>query len=149
MEQSQNSSKMKTKMLAPQLTQLLQGKCVRSKSLGIKTRLAVCGEIVNLYLAFEGMVCHQTKASTKAETWIRHYRYNKETGAEMRFAIVSGIVTEEAPVSYWPFFLVPEVFAKVNSSQFPLFYSGKYLTIAFGKVNLFYTNCQRFSWWWS
>lgn len=59
---------MKTKMLAPQLTQLLQGKCVRSKSLGIKTRLAVCGEIVNLYLAFEGMVCHQTKASTKAET---------------------------------------------------------------------------------
>lgn len=59
---------MKTKMLAPQLTQLLQGKCVRSKSLGIKTRLAVCGEIVNLYLAFEGMVCHQAKASTKAET---------------------------------------------------------------------------------
>ena len=39
----------------------------------------------------------------------------------MRFAIVSGIVTEEAPVSYWPFFLVPEVFAKVNSSQFSLF----------------------------
>ena len=63
----------------------------------------------------------------------------------MQFAIVSGIVTEEAPVSYWPFFLVPEVFAKVNSSQFPLFYSSKYLTIAFGKVNLFYTNCQRFS----
>ena len=59
----------------------------------------------------------------------------------MRFAIVSGTVTEDAPVSYWPFFLVPEVFAKVNSSQFPLFYSAKYLTIAFGKVNLFYTNC--------
>ena len=63
----------------------------------------------------------------------------------MRSTMVSGIVTEEAPVSYWPFFLVSEVFAKVNSSQFPLYYSGKYLTIAFGKVNLFYTNCQRFS----
>ena len=63
----------------------------------------------------------------------------------MRSAIVSGIVTEEAPVSYWPFFLVPEVFAKVNSSQFPLFYSGEYLTITLDKVNLFYTNCQRFS----
>ena len=63
----------------------------------------------------------------------------------MRFAIVSGIVTEEAPVSYWPIFPVPEVFARVNLSQFPLFYSGKYLTITLSKVNLFYTNCQRFS----
>ena len=63
----------------------------------------------------------------------------------MRSAMVSGIATENGPVSYWPFFLVPVVFAKVNSSQFPLFYSGKYLTIAFGKVNLFYTNCQRLS----
>ena len=59
---------MKTKMLAPQPTQLLQGKWVRSKRLGIKTRLAVCGEIVNLYLAFEGMVCHPTEASSKSET---------------------------------------------------------------------------------
>ena len=41
---------------------------VRSKSLGIKTWLAVCGEIVNVYLAFEGMVCHPTEASSKAET---------------------------------------------------------------------------------
>lgn len=136
-------------MLAPQPTQLLQGICVRSKSLGIKTRLAVWGEIVNVYLAFEGMFCHPTEASIKAETWIRHFRYNKETGAEMRSAMVSGTATENAPVSYWPFFLVPEVFAKVNSSQFPLFYCGKYLTITLGKVNLFYTNCQRFSWWWS
>lgn len=59
---------MKTKMLAPQPTQLLQGICVRSKSLGIETRLAVCGGIVNVYLAFEGMVCHPTEALTKAET---------------------------------------------------------------------------------
>ena len=135
---------MKTKMLAPQPTQLSQGICVRSKSLGIKTRLAVCCEIVNVYLAFEGMVSHQTEESSKAETRIRHYRYNQETGAEIRSAMVSGIATEIAPDSYWPFFLVPEVFAKVNSSQFPLFYSGKYLTITLGKVNLFYTNCQRF-----
>ena len=43
----------------------------------------------------------------------------------MRPAIVSGNVTGNAPVSYWPvvfsLFLVtiPEVFAKVNSAQFP------------------------------
>jgi len=38
-------------------------------------------------------------------------------------ASVSGIVTEDAPVSYWPIFslsliTVPEVFAKVNSTQY-------------------------------
>ena len=42
----------------------------------------------------------------------------------MRHAIVSGIVTGEAPLSYWPIsplalVTVPEVFAKVNSTQFP------------------------------
>ena len=48
------------------------------------------------------------------------------TGAEMRYAIVSGIVTGDAPVSYWPLFFslslvtVPEVFAEVSSVQFPL-----------------------------
>ena len=36
--------------------------------------------------------------------------------------IVSGIVAEEAPISYWPFFpasleTVPEVFAKLNASS--------------------------------
>ena len=41
----------------------------------------------------------------------RHFRNKKETGAEMHPAIVSGIVTGDAPVS--------EVFAKVNSAQFP------------------------------
>ena len=40
-------------------------------------------------------------------------------------AIVSGIVTGDAPVSYWPIFFlslvtVPEVFARVNSAQFHL-----------------------------
>ena len=40
-------------------------------------------------------------------------------------AIVSGIGTGDAPVSYWPIFFsltlvtVSEVFAKVNSTQFP------------------------------
>ena len=38
--------------------------------------------------------------------------------------MVFGIVTGDAPVSYWSIFLlslatVPEVFAKVNSAQFP------------------------------
>ena len=42
----------------------------------------------------------------------------------MRPAIDSGIVTDDAPVSYWPIFsqsleTVPEVFAKVNSANFP------------------------------
>ena len=35
---------------------------------------------------------------------IRHFRDEKETGAEMCPAIVSGIVTGVAPVSYWPIF---------------------------------------------
>ena len=55
---------------------------------------------------------------------IVHFRNEKATGAEMRLAIVSGIVTGEASVSYWsisPLALVtvPEVFAKVNSTLFP------------------------------
>ena len=51
---------------------------------------------------------------------IRYFRDEIETGAEIRVAIVSGIVTRDAPVSYWPiFFHAPEVFAKVNSDQFP------------------------------
>ena len=46
-----------------------------------------------------------------------------ETGTNMRPAIDSGIVTGDLPVSYWPIFplsltTVPEVFAKVNSTQF-------------------------------
>ena len=36
---------------------------------------------------------------------ICHFRNEKETGAEMRAAIVSGIVTGDAPFSYWPMFL--------------------------------------------
>ena len=43
----------------------------------------------------------------------------------MRPAIVSGIVTGVAPISDWPIFslslvTVSKVFAKVNSSQFPI-----------------------------
>ena len=42
----------------------------------------------------------------------------------MRPAIVSGVLTEAAPVNYWPFFLVqkvtvPEVFEQICSAQFP------------------------------
>ena len=38
---------------------------------------------------------------------ICHFRNEQETGAEMRPAIVSGIVSGDAPVSYWPFFPCP------------------------------------------
>ena len=46
----------------------------------------------------------------------------KGTGVEMLLAIISGIVTYDALVSYWLIFFlflvtVPEVFAKVNSAQ--------------------------------
>ena len=41
----------------------------------------------------------------------------------MRPAMVCGIVTEDTPVSYWPILFLclvtaPDVFAKVNSTQF-------------------------------
>ena len=39
---------------------------------------------------------------------IRHFRSNKGTGAEMCPAIVSGMVTGDAPVSYWPILLCPK-----------------------------------------
>ena len=54
----------------------------------------------------------------------RHFVNEKGTGAEICPAVVFGIVTGNAPVSYWsilnPFIVtVPNVFAKVNSVQFP------------------------------
>ena len=56
---------------------------------------------------------------------IRHFRNEKVTGAEMLPAIILRTVTGDALVSYWPIFFlslvtIPEVFAKVNSAQFPL-----------------------------
>ena len=52
---------------------------------------------------------------------IRHFKNAKETGAETRPAIDSGIVTDDSPVSYWSIFplslvivTVPEVFEKVH-----------------------------------
>ena len=55
---------------------------------------------------------------------IRHFRDDKGTGAEMSPAIFSEIVTGYVPVTNWPTFFLslvtdPEVFEKVNSSQFP------------------------------
>ena len=35
---------------------------------------------------------------------IRHFSNEKGTGTEMRPAIVSGLVTGDAPISYWPIF---------------------------------------------
>ena len=51
---------------------------------------------------------------------IYHFRNEKGTRGEMSPAIVSGIVTGDAPVSYWPMFSPsqvtdPKIFAKVNS----------------------------------
>ena len=48
----------------------------------------------------------------------------EENGAEVPSAIVSGIVTRETLLSYWPILslslaTVPEGFANVNSVQFP------------------------------
>ena len=50
---------------------------------------------------------------------IRYFSNEMATGADMRPAIVSGMVTEEAQISYWPIFSLsletfPEVFANVN-----------------------------------
>ena len=52
---------------------------------------------------------------------IRHFKNAKETGAETRPAIDSGIVTDDSPVSYWSIFslslvivTVPEVFEKFH-----------------------------------
>ena len=57
--------------------------------------------------------------------FIVHFRNEKGGEAEMHLAIVSGMVTGEAPISYWsisPLTLVtvPEVFANVNWTQFPI-----------------------------
>ena len=46
---------------------------------------------------------------------IRHFRNEKETGAKMCPAMVSGIATGDVTLV-----TVPEVIAKVNSAQFPL-----------------------------
>ena len=64
-----------------------------------------------------------------------HVSNGKGTGAEMRPAIVSGIVTENALVSYWPItFPVPspEVFVKDNSVQSP----SRFLSGEFGDVEV-------------
>ena len=58
------------------------------------------------------------------QSCIRHFRNEKETGAEICPAIVSGIATGDASFSYWSIFAftpvtVPEVLARVNSIQFP------------------------------
>ena len=75
---------------------------------------------------------HQTLLENLYQA-IHHFTINeKGTGVEMCPAIVSGIVTRDATVSYWlifslPLVTIPEVFAKVNSPQFPShFYNGDY-----------------------
>ena len=48
---------------------------------------------------------------------VRHWRNEKKTGAEMRPAIVSGIVTGHAPISYWPFFFSLSLATSQKSSK--------------------------------
>ena len=65
--------------------------------------------------------CLYAKPETSFTSSIRHIRNEKATGAEIHPAVVSGIVSRDVPVSHWAVFFpvtVPEVFAKVNSSEF-------------------------------
>jgi len=69
---------------------------------------------------------HTIQDPTREPTGLtnRYFRNDKKkTGADKRPASVSGIVTGDAPVSYWPIFslslvTVPEVFMKVESAKF-------------------------------
>ena len=72
----------------------------------------------------------QVKQQSPTGSYVRN---RLGTGAEVRPAIVSGIVTGDVPVSYWPIFFclspvtVPEVFAEVNSVQSPSrFHTGEW-----------------------
>ena len=72
-----------------------------------------------LFLLLHGF--HITTANSTCDA-ICHFRDEKGPGAEISDAIASGIVTGDAPLSYWPIFFsslatVPEGFAKANSTQ--------------------------------
>ena len=65
---------------------------------------------------------------------IRHLRKERGTGVEMRPAIVSGMVAEDALISYWLVLFslllltVPEAFARANSAQsFSRILSGEFM----------------------
>ena len=45
-------------------------------------------------------------------SFIRYFKNEKETIAEIRPAVVPGIVTGDAPVSYWPIFPLPSSLCK-------------------------------------
>ena len=47
---------------------------------------------------------NQTFVTFLLSSAIRHISNEKRTGTETRPAIVSGIVTGDAPISYWPIF---------------------------------------------
>ena len=76
---------------------------------------------VFFFMGREEHWCLYAKPETSFTSSIRHFRNEKATGAEIHPAVVSGIVSRDVPVSHWAVFFpvtVPEVFAKVNSSQF-------------------------------
>ena len=71
---------------------------------------------------FEQLGPGRFSPSSRRRERMRHFRNDKGTGAEMSPANVSGIVTRDSLVSYWPDFpvssvTVPEAFAKVNLAQ--------------------------------
>ena len=77
----------------------------------------------------------------------RHFINEMENGAEMNPAGVSGIITGETPSAIGQFFplsqgTAPEVFAKVNSTQFPFFFlSGEFATRRFAATIFSVTQC--------
>ena len=68
--------------------------------------------------------CLYAKPETNFTSSIPHFRKEKATGAEIRPAVVIGIVSRDVgragqPLGSFVPVTVPEVFAKANSSQFP------------------------------
>ena len=71
---------------------------------------------------FEQLGPGRFSPSSRGRERMRHFRNDKGTGAEMPPANVSGIVTRDSLVSYWPDFpvslvTIPKDFAKFNLAQ--------------------------------
>ena len=81
------------------------------------------GFIIDCIFLTLGLSTCDMVAKGKRGITVRHFRNMKGTGAEMCPAVFLLITTGDVLVSYWPMFFlslvtVPEVFAKVNSTQF-------------------------------
>ena len=79
---------------------------------------------VFFFIGREEHRCLYAKPETNFTSSIPHFRKEKAIGAEIRPAVVIGIVSRDVgragqPLGSFVPVTVPEVFAKVNSSQFP------------------------------